>query len=364
MGPVFEVGLSSLIMKNREYKNIAFIRLSSLGDIVHAIPAFHVLKTQFPGARISWFVQPAGAKLLQLVEGIDEIVVFNLKVKGSLNKLSEVRRILKQYRGKFDLIIDLQGLIKSAMLGWLLKGHTVGFGKGNLKESQARFFYNETATPFDETQHVIFKNIHIVRGLKPGGAEPEDNGRETPAVVFPVEKRPMSTVLTDFLQRQKLEEGKYAIINVGGGWESKLLTINQYTEIIRRIREKCKAVILWGTPAEKERAECIARECDGIVSPFLGFADLTEFIRHAGVLVTADTLALHLADVVKRPSVGIFGPTSPTRNGSLLEDSISVYEKMHCGFCYKKKCGTIECLKKINIERIIESIETIHEKRN
>jgi ADP-heptose:LPS heptosyltransferase len=68
--------------------------------------------------------------------------------------------------------------------------------------------------------------------------------------------------------------------------------------------------------------------------------------------------------MVKTPSVGIFGPTSPNRNGSLLKDSISIYKKLPCSFCYKKKCDTIECLKQLDIEEIVNAVNIIHEKCN
>ena len=92
------------------------------------------------------------------------------------------------------------------------------------------------------------------------------------------------------------------------------------------------------------------------------FGDLIRLIRYAGILVTADTLALHLADVVGTSSVGIFGPSSPSRNGSLMKKSISVYENTECGFCYLKKCDKMYCLKNISIERIIRSIRKLNEK--
>jgi len=351
-------------MNEPEYRNIAIIKLSALGDIIHAIPAFNILRKQFPRAKISWFVEPVGAKLLKNVEGIDEIVVCNLKIKGFFNKYKEVKRLRSLYRKQFDLIIDFQGLLKSAILAWLLDGSSLGFDKENLKEPQAGYFYKKRAGFFDENRHVVFKNIHLIRepvSLNPGPADTHTQDHDY-AVEYPLKSITLSERLERFLAENKLEKDNYLILNVGAGWESKMLGSDQYIDIINKIKSKYKVVILWGNEKERIIAEEISRQTRVLVSLLFDFSELTLFIEYSRLIVTADTLALHIADMVKKVSIGIFGPTSPWRNGSLLKESVSIYEKLPCGFCYKKKCGTIECIKKINIEKIVESIETSYEK--
>ncbi|MCK5059426.1 MAG: lipopolysaccharide heptosyltransferase I, partial [Candidatus Aminicenantes bacterium] len=109
------------------YSNIAIIKLSSLGDIIHTLPAFNLLRKKFPDARISWIAEPAGAKLLENFSGIDEIIVIHLKTPTLLNKFKEVRRIISTFRKKFDLVFDFQGLLKSGVLSYLLRSYTIGF---------------------------------------------------------------------------------------------------------------------------------------------------------------------------------------------------------------------------------------------
>jgi len=345
-------------MKVPEYKNIAIIRLSSLGDIVHAIPAFNLLRKQFPDAKISWFAENSGAKLLKNVAGIDEIITLNLKAKGLFNKIKHILKIRSLYRKQFDLIIDFQGLLKSSILGWILKGYSLGFGKKNLKESPARYFYKQQADPFDENNHVIFKNIHLIRGLL--------TTSNPPKVEYPLKQIPVSQKLEHFLVENKLEQKKYIILNIGGGWDSKLLEIPQNIEIIKKIKKKCSfpVVILWGNEKERQIAGEIARETQTLMSDFFDFSELILLIKYSCLTVSGDTLALHVADMVKVPSVGFFGPTSPGRNGSLLNDSVHVLKNMECSFCYKKKCGKIDCIKKMDLDQITEAIEKIYEKCN
>lgn len=346
-------------MKEPEYRNIAIIKLSALGDIIHTIPAFNILRKQYPQSKISWFVEPVGAKLLNNVSGIDEIVVCNLKIKGIFNKCKEVKRLLSLYRKKFDLIIDFQGLLKSAFLGWLLNGYSIGFGKENLKEPQAGYFYKKQVAPFDENRHVVLKNIHLV------GESVSSNPAPAPAHVieYPLEPIPISRDLERFLSENNLEKNNYLILNIGGGWQSKILDIDQYIEIINRIKAMYKVVILWGNGKERTFAREISRQTGVSMTLLFDFSELIQFIKYSRLVVTSDTLALHIADMVKKVSIGVFGPTSPWRNGSLLKESVSIYDKLSCGFCYKKKCASKNCIKKINIEKIIESIETIYEKK-
>ena len=337
------------------HKSIAIIRLSSLGDIVHTIPAFNLLRKQFPQARISWFAEPAGAALLKNVTGIDEIIPLNLKVKGFFKKIHEVLSIRSLYRNRFDIILDFQGLLKSAVLARILNGTIIGFGKNNLKEPQARFFYRHQVSSFNEDSHVIYKNFHLVRDL----ITPDN-----PLLIeYPMQPIPPSENLQRFLSENGLVKSRCIILNVGGAWESKILAIHQYIEIVQRLREKCSypVVILWGNAKEEAIAREVSRKTQALMTAFFDFSELILFIQHARLVVSADTLALHLADMVKTPSVGFFGPTSPWRNGSLLPGSIAVFGNLNCSFCYKKKCSKADCIKKINIDQIIEAVGKINE---
>lgn len=395
-------------MNEPEYKNIAILRLSALGDIIHTLRAFTLLREAYRHAKISWFVEPAGAKLLENFSGIDQVIVTDFKQKGLANKIKEIKRIRSLY-GKtktFDLVLDFQGLLKSAILARLLDGAvTVGFHKKNLREPLARFFYKRTAEFFQENNgedpsdefdtsnlsnksntsshvnhahHVVLKNIHLanfngrIAALRPPPPLP-------PTLLHPNDKKemdwdrikvkladlsPWEKDIQEFLARHGLVDHNFLGLNVGGGWESKLLFPGQYIEIVNGIRKKygCRVVILWGNEKEQKVAQEVSQKTGAVMADFFNFSQLLLFIRYSRVLVSGDSLPLHLADLVKTPSVGIFGSTSPFRNGSLMPDSVSIYEKLPCGFCYKKKCGTIECIKNLDINKIIQTIGTLYEK--
>lgn len=342
------------------YKRIAIIRLSALGDIVHALPAFNLLRTAFPEAKFCWFAQPPGAKLLENIKGIDQIVPVHLKTNGTRNKWKEIRRVLKSHCREFDIILDFQGLLKSAIFGKLLRGKTLGFDKSNLREPLARFFYSMKAPAFDESKHVIHKNLNLARQLLP-----QETAETTSLPVdYPLNPIQPSPQLQTFLDRHQLKEKNFFIVNVGGGWESKVMSAGQYVKVINRIKTIAPVAVLWGNKKEEPTARQVAEETGAILTPFFNFSELIAFISRALLTVTGDTLALHISDMVNTPSVGIFGPTSPFRNGSLLPQSVHIFENLHCNFCYKKKCDTMECIQQIDTNKIVEAVELLHEKRS
>ena len=341
-------------IRSSSFQKLAIIRLSSLGDIIHTLPAYQALRNHFPRAKISWFAEPAGFRLLKNFSGIDEIIVIDLKSKKTGEKLRELKTIRKRYRKQFDLVIDFQGLLKSAILAHLLKCDSLGFHRKNLKEPLAGYFYRYHGKEFDEKRHVILKNLDLLAflGIKPQKIE------------YPLLQTNQESRVQRFMQDHGLRPKQFIILNIGGGWQSKILTREQNLEIVNRLKKNYSLVLLWGNEKESRAAERISRETGIPRTDFLRFHELFDFIRQARLMITADTLALHVADMVKTPSVGIFGPTDPERNGSLLTQSRAVFEKTSCSFCYKKKCDTMACLKHIDIDEIERAVKILHEKYN
>lgn len=333
-------------------KNIAIIRLSSLGDIIHTLPAFQVLRTRFPETGISWFAEPAGARLLKNFSGIDEIIVVDLKKQKLRENIHQLKTLLKLHRRRFDRVIDFQGLLKSALLAWLLKCESIGFHRNNLKEALAAHFYTRQGEEFDEKRHVIQKNLELLTVL----------GIRQAPIEYPRMLDAEKNLVPQFMRKHRLVPGRFIILNIGGGWPSKILNLEQNLEIVNRLKDKYPLVLLWGNERERKLADRISRSTCIPLTVFFEFHELFDFIRQSRLVITADTLALHAADMVNTPSVGIFGPTDPNRNGSLLAESRSVFLQTDCSFCYKKKCDTMKCLRHIDIAEIERSVNIIHEK--
>lgn len=134
------------------------IRLSSLGDIIHTLPAFAALRKSFPEAEVRWAAEEKGKEILDLVPGIDEVVVVD-KIKW----LRSARRL----RSRDQTALDFQGLVKSALLAYLSRSRRrIGFSRANLKERLASVFYTEHSSPLPEEEgHVISKNLKLLETL-------------------------------------------------------------------------------------------------------------------------------------------------------------------------------------------------------
>ena len=334
---------------------IAIIRLSSLGDIVHALPAFQALRTRFPDAHITWIAEPAGAALLGNFPGIDQVLVLDLKSRpGLAARVLCLVRFIRRWRGQFDLLFDFQGLIKSALLAFLLGGVRLGFGRGNTRETPATLFYSRRASRFPEERHVIHKNLHLLSLV----------GIAAAAVEYPRREWAPSPRLAEILDQEGLGRDGWIILNVGGGWPSKLLSEAQWLQVARGLEGRRPLVLLWGNEKEKAAAEAVARQSRARVAPFMEFSDLIFFIARARLVVSGDTLALHLADMVHTPAVGVFGPSSPERNGPLLPGSRIVHRQLACSSCYRRQCDTMVCLRDIAIEDVIEAARKIDAQRD
>ncbi|MBU4307481.1 MAG: glycosyltransferase family 9 protein [Acidobacteria bacterium] len=336
-------------------KTIAIIRLSSLGDIVHTLPAFQLLRRHYPEARISWIAEPAGAALLENFSGIDRILVFDLKArKGWVARIKYLISFVRRWRRQFDLVPDFQGLIKSALLSFLLGGSRLGFASRNAREWMAALFYSRRAAYFPEDRHVIFKNMHLLSLL----------GISSATVEYPVQEWLPSRQLSEFLEKNNLTDKGWTILNVGGGWPSKVLSEKQWLQIAAGLKNDYRLVMLWGNEKERETAAAVSRQSGVLLAPFMNFSDLIYFIDHAQLVISGDTLALHLADLTRTPAVGIFGPSSPQRNGPLFPGSRVVFRELSCSFCYRRKCDTMSCLRDIVTEDIIEAARKINAQHN
>jgi len=327
-----------------EPSRIAIVKLGALGDLVHTLPAFQLLRRRFPTAVIRWIVHPPGAALLAHVTGLDEVLAVDRRRPG------ELARFIARHHGRFDCLLDFQGLYKSAVLSRLLGGENIGFARENLRERGAAALYHRRAVPLAEGRHVVWKNIHLLHtlGIAPAPFAPS------------LQAPPLPPSLREFLDRGAGPAASLTLLNVGGGWPTKVLAPAVWIELARELAPKTPLALLWGTPAEERRAREIAAATSLPVVPFLDFGGLISLLARVRTLVSADSLPLHLADALGTPTVGYFGPTSPRRNGPLNPLSLVVGEPPACGFCYLRRCATMTCMKTITAARLAVAIRQIH----
>ena len=295
------------------------VRLTSLGDVVHAIPAVAALRRAFPAARIDWLVGARCRELVELVPVVDHCVV-TPRIRAAA-AFPAVLRALRAAR--YDAAIDFQGLLKSAVLA---RGsgarRVIGFGRGQARERAARLLYTETPD-IGRPAHVIDSNLALAAtlGAAPGPAE------------FPIAS-PQSAAVE--LAREALGRpgsGEFALLNPGAAWTSKCWPPERFGALARRLRRErgLPSVVAWG-PRERELAARVVAASDAaaVAAPPTRVADLVALCRAAAVVVAGDTGPLHVAAAVGTPVVGLYGPTDPRRNGPWSAADIVV---SRCGAC-------------------------------
>jgi heptosyltransferase-1 len=324
---------------------ILIVRLGSLGDIIHAVPAAAAIRRAHPQASIDWLVDTRHKDVLELVPVIDRRIAVNTSSAGSLSSvLGELRRT------GYDAALELQGLLKSAVLARLSgAARVIGFPADLLRERAARFFYSETSG--DVAPHVIDKNLSMLKAI----------GVRMPDVEFPLEDR-SPHVVVEARWRLGIAEGKrFALLNPGAAWPNKRWPPVYFGEVSRELakRHDLRSLVLWG-PGEEQIAGAVAAASDNTaaVSPPTTIADIVSLTKAAALMISGDTGPMHIAGASGTPLVGIFGPTDPQRNGPWSEDDLVVSRYRSCVCHYQRQCRIPGwCLLDISPREVMELVD-------
>jgi heptosyltransferase-1 len=321
------------------------VRLGSLGDLVHTLPAVAAIRIAHPFAQIDWLVDRAYREFLDLVPVISSTIPLRKTSGGGwLQALRELRA--RQY----DVAIDFQGLLKSAALARLSGAHRViGFNRSSAREGTAAMFYTERVAAGD-AGHVIDKNLRLAATL---GAP--QHRREFPIL-------PMPSTALDAIRARGI--GRFALLNCGAAWPNKRWPTERFGHLARWLLERhgLVSVALWG-PGEQELADDVVRASQGaaVAAPPTSLADLVAIAGKAELMVSGDTGPTHVASAMGTPVVALFGPTSPDRNGPWVEADQSVSRYATCECRYQRVCkhgqGGQWCLGTIREAEVREAID-------
>lgn len=336
---------------------ILIVKLGSIGDVVHTLPALAAIRRSLPDAEIAWVVEKRSAEILRGNEQIDRLVEVDTRSprKGKIEDLlPEVRSQLRELRGsKYDIAIDFQGLLKSGMIAKLSGApKRWGFDRRNLREPASRVFLTDMAK-IEPRINVIRKNLSLAESAL--GITVPDDKLEFPIYTSDDHRREAAAIAAQ-------AGGQFALLNPAGGWVTKLWPAERFGAL---------ADVLWrdlGLPsvvvtgpgeealAERVRAASVSRNTVFATPSLKG---LYEIARLSSVYVGGDTGPTHLAVAAGAPVVGLFGPTEWWRNGSPNPDDVCVERvDIHCRVdCHRRTCSNWICMD-ISVDSVFEAVNT------
>jgi len=303
------------------------VRLSSIGDVVHTLPALAALHRH--GWEADWLVEPASRVLLDGNPLLAQVVVApSRKGFGWGKALTTVRTLRAQ---RYDVALDFQGLWKSAAWARLSGApRVVGWERGSRRDPASLLLIGE---PVERRGggHVIDKNLELLRplGIEAAGL------RE-----FPLPPSAEAVARVDAGLAGVGGDG-LVVLNPGGGWASKLWPAERFGELAKGLRALgLRPLVTWGPGEEGLADRVVAASAGAALRSFATtLLDFVEIARRARLVIAADTGPLHLACAVGTPVVALFGPTEPARNGPFAHADVVIRKMPACAPCYSRTCA-------------------------
>jgi heptosyltransferase-1 len=319
------------------------VRLGAIGDIVHTVPVAAALRRARPDWTIDWLVDRRHEQVLSLFPVTDRVIAIDPAGSWAAS-VAAVRRLRAT---KYDVVLDAQGLLKSAMLARLAGGaRTVGFARPWLREPASALFYSEVVDATG-TAHVIDRNLRLLQAIGLTDTRIETPLRHLEAAV-------VDDVVT-------AEGGRYGIVNPGAGWPNKQWPPERWGQLVTRLQQRHAFpwIVVWG-PGEEPLARAVEEASAGaaMMAPPTSLEDLVALIERAAIVLAGDTGPLHLAAAAGTPIVGVYGPTDPARNGPWSKDDICVSRFSACQCHHKRRCSAASwCLGSVSVDDMIEAVE-------
>ncbi len=342
---------------SEEHPRILMVKLSSLGDVLHALPTLEALRAAHPLAQITWLVEAAYAPLLDKHPALDQVWVAPRLRPGEIFSGANpalLGRLLGRLRtSHFDVVIDLQGLLKSAVWVALARSpRKLGYDR---TRELSYLALNERLAPFDPEAHAIFRYLHLARHLGAPANPPRFRlglGAGTAVShllpeVYVKGRRPL------------------VVLHPGARWPSKQWPAAAWARLGDRLSSNQTLglrVAITGSAADRGLAEEILQKVEGPAINLAGrtsLAELAALLRQASLVVTPDTGAMHLAAALGTRVAALFGPTAPWRTGPYGGGHAVVRLGLDCSPCFQRRCKAPRCLTDLAPETVLAACEKI-----
>ena len=279
---------------------ILIVKTSSMGDVVHALPAISDIAQAIPGVQIDWLVEKSFSAMPSQHRAVNRVITLQWRKWRKSLQAPDTKAAIKTWRADmalhhYDLVIDMQGLLKSALFACFAKGPRAGYDRHSIREPLASLFYRRKA-------HVA-RDLHAVDRCRQLAAQVLGYSLPTTAPDFGLQADAQAWTPTP---------GPYAVLIPCASRPEKLWPEQDWIAVAHQLRQQGMGIaVMWGSPEEEQRAKNIARACDGVVPPFLTVAQAGDTLAHAQLVVGLDTGLTHLAAAHGRPTLGIYCDHEP-----------------------------------------------------
>jgi len=341
-------------------RRVLVVKLSSIGDVIHALPTVAALRRGFPESFLAWMVEEEAAGIVTGNPHVDETIVLprrrwrkELGERSRRRKvLQEMWQFLKTLRAReFDLVVDLQGLFKSA-IPVLLSGapYRVGFSRGR---ELSPLFLTDRIEVDNGAMHSVDRYLEIPRYLGvPAG------GKDFTIAITEKEEGAVTRLLAG---NGSFSGGIRVVLNAPARWESKRWPPENFARLGDRLARELKVqVILTGGTTDRPLVEGIASRMATRPLMLAGKTSLKELgalLKRVALVISCDSGPLHLAAAMGTPTLALFGPTDPMRTGPYGEGHRILQAKLDCTPCFRRRCSLNRCLSEITVEETFRQAE-------
>jgi len=341
---------------NQSVFRVLIIKPSSLGDVLHALPAAAVIKNKYPDAVVDWLVSPQFLPVLEFQPVIRKKILFRRKELGRFfSFLPSFIRLAREIRSeKYDVVIDMQGLHRSAFLAWLARAKVrAGFAK--TREKTASLFYNRKIEIPADKVHAAEKNICLVCGAL-------GIPFEMPSWIPPGNEA-ARVRLEKILKENGIQNGKRFIgVVPGARWKSKQWPPEFFASVIRGLASDCSQseFVLLGAGDDSFAASAIMKTVgkEAVIHDLTGktdIAELVELIRKCAAVFCNDSGPMHIAAALGVPVFALFGPTDPDKTGPYGKFNEIFIANKGCIKCMRRYCldGSYDCHSGIDVQTVV-----------
>lgn len=336
-------------------ENILVVKLSAIGDVIHALPVSYAIKEQYPEAHLTWVVEQAAYAILADNPCIDELILFEKakfrSIGGFLREIGPFRRRLRTRR--YDASLDLQGLFKSAAIAWNA-GAKLRIGTANMREGA--HLVSRPVRGAHAEGHIVERYLDVARAL----------GCRVGEVRFPVSVSDRDRMAADtLLAREGVQEGRpFVAFAVGANWPNKRWPVEHFAALADRLyHAHYVPVLVGGGRLDETLAEDILRASEIPPVNLVGRTNLKQLAHvftRAALVLGGDTGPVHLAAGLRVPTVMLMGPTDANRNGPYGQLQNAIEVDRPCRGCWKRACPKgLDCLAAIPVDAVAAKIGAV-----